>query len=131
LGLIHSLPINSPFYLSLQQNAMHWPGANADDIAQKGWWLSLADPVNIGNVNPTDAIDISPLFPQISNFVSQYLQANPAKTNDLLGLLKIGDLTANIGTIDLKDAPLTLNLSNLQLTNQDFVPNCYGGLTFC
>ncbi|TEU24774.1 hypothetical protein [Alkanindiges illinoisensis] len=131
LGLIHSLPIDSPFYLSLQKNAMHWPGAKADDIAQKGWWLSLADPVNIGNVNLTDAIDISPLFPQISTFVSQYLQANPAKTNDLAGLLNIGDLTANIGTIDLKDAPLTLNLSNLQLTNQDFVPNCYGGLTFC
>lgn len=131
LGLIHSLPINSPMYLSLQKSAMHWPGANADDIAQKGWWMSFADPVNIGNVNPTDALDISPLFPQISAFVSDYLADNPAKTNDLAGLLGGSSLDVNIGTINLKDAPLTLNLSNLQLTNQNFVPNCYGNLTFC
>ncbi|RYY80222.1 MAG: hypothetical protein EOO69_03520 [Moraxellaceae bacterium] len=131
LGLIHSLPINSPMYLSLQQTAMHWPGANVDDIAQRGWWMSFADPVNIGNVIPTDPLDISPLFPQISAFVSSYLAANPAKTSDLAGLLGGSSLDVNIGTIDLKDAPLTLNLNNLQLTNQNFVPNCYGGLTFC
>lgn len=131
LGLIHSLPINSPMYLSLQQTALHWPGANVDDIAQRGWWMSFADPVNIGNVIPTDPLDISPLFPQISAFVSQYLAQNPASTNDLGGLLGIGDLDVNIGTIDLKSAPLTLNLNNLQLTNQNFVPNCYGNLTFC
>lgn len=131
LGLIHSLPINSPMYLSLQQTALHWPGANVDDIAQRGWWMSFADPVNIGNVNPTDPLDISPLFPQISAFVSQYLATNPAKTNDLGGLLGGSTLDVNIGTIDLKNAPLTLNLSNLQLTNQNFVPNCYGNLTFC
>ncbi|MER8281032.1 hypothetical protein ABS200_18535, partial [Acinetobacter baumannii] len=73
-----------------------------------------------------------PLFPQISAAVSAYLQANPAQTSDLGGLLKLGDLDVNISTVDLKNSPLTLNLSNLQLTNQNFKPNCHGsGLTFC
>ncbi|MFX6555665.1 hypothetical protein ABTG71_18525, partial [Acinetobacter baumannii] len=64
LGLIHNLPINSPMYLALQNQMLQWPGAKADDVAQKGWWMSFADPVNIGNIIPQDAIDISPLFPQ-------------------------------------------------------------------
>ncbi len=132
LGLIHNLPINSPMYLALQNQMLQWPGAKADDVAQKGWWMSFADPVNIGNIIPQDAIDISPLFPQISAAVSAYLQANPAQTSDLGGLLKLGDLDVNISTVDLKNSPLTLNLSNLQLTNQNFKPNCHGsGLTFC
>ncbi|OUJ86425.1 hypothetical protein BXA18_19485, partial [Acinetobacter baumannii] len=72
LGLIHNLPINSPMYLALQNQMLQWPGAKADDVAQKGWWMSFADPVNIGNIIPQDAIDISPLFPQISAAVSAY-----------------------------------------------------------
>lgn len=81
--------------------------------------MSFANPVNVGNIIPQDAIDISPLFPQISTAVSAFLQANPAKTSDLDGLLLLGaDLDVNIGTVDLKNSPLTLNLSNLQLTNQ-------------
>ncbi|MDC4444772.1 hypothetical protein OHV35_15340 [Acinetobacter baumannii] len=132
LGLIHNLPINSPMYLALQNQMLQWPGAKADDVAQKGWWMSFANPVNVGNIIPQDAIDISPLFPQISTAVSAFLQANPAKTSDLDGLLLGADLDVNIGTIDLKNSPLTLNLSNLQLTNQNFKPNCHGsGLTFC
>lgn len=132
LGLIHNLPINSPMYLALQNQALQWPGAKPDDIAQKGWWMSFAQPVNVGNIIPQDAIDISPLFPQISTAVSAYLQSHPAQTSDLDGLLLGADLDVNIGTIDLKNSPLTLNLNNLQLTNQNFKTNCHGpNLTFC
>lgn len=134
LGLIHNLPINSPFSLSLQQQALQWPGAKSDDVAQKGWWMSFADPVNIGYVVPQDPIDISPLFPQIASAVSYYLRrggGNEANTNDLGGLLGSGDLTVNIGNIDLRNSALNLNISNLKLTNQNFAPNCWGGLKFC
>ncbi|RKG32763.1 hypothetical protein, partial [Acinetobacter tianfuensis] len=50
LGLIHNLPIDSAMSLSLQKQAIKWLGSNDDDIAQKGWWLSAKDPVNIGDV---------------------------------------------------------------------------------
>ncbi|MFM2331744.1 MAG: hypothetical protein RIQ74_567, partial [Pseudomonadota bacterium] len=134
LGLIHNLPINSPFSLSLQQQALQWPGAKSDDVAQKGWWMSFNDPVNIGYVIPQDPIDISPLFPQIASSVSYYLRrggGNEANTSDLGGLLGSGDLTVNIGNIDLKDSALNLNISNLKLTNQNFSFNCWGGLNAC
>lgn len=133
LGLIHNLPISSPFSLSLQNQALRWPGANADDVAQQGWWMSFADPVNIGYVIPQDPIDIAPLFPQIATAVTNFLNANPAQTSDLGGLLDANGspLKVNIGTIDLKNSPLDLNISNLILTNQNFAPNCWGGLKFC
>ncbi len=131
LGLIHSLPLNSAMSLSLQTQPIHWLGANDDDIAQHGWWRSAKDPVNIGDVIPQNAIVIDQLFPQISEKVSEYLQANPVQTTDLGGLLKIGELSTNIGTINLSNSPLKLNVENLSLRGQDFAPNCFGGYKFC
>ena len=87
--------------------------------------------MNIGDVIPQDLINIDQLFPQIGTAVSAYLQKNPAKTNDLGGLLKLGALTANIGNIDLSSTPLKLNVENLILKGQSFASNCYGGLKFC
>lgn len=133
LGMIHNLPISSPASLSLQKEAVQWPNAVAADVAQKGWWLSLSDPVNIGNVVPSNLIDINPLFPQISAAVSSFLASNPAATSDLDGLLFGAQLDVNIGTVNLINSPLSLPLSNLKLANQDFAPNCYAGsgLRFC
>lgn len=131
LGYIHSLPINSAAYLSLQATALQWPGAEAADVAQQGWWLGLADPINLGEINPTQLIDISPLFPALAGAMTTYLMANPASTNDLAGVLFGNGLSVNIGTADLSGSPLALNLSDLQLSGQNFQPNCYGALTFC
>lgn len=131
LGLIHSLPVNSSMYLSLQKQPLKWLGANADDVAQSGWWLSMADPVNIGDVIPQEQIEIDQLFPQISIAVSDYLVKNPAKTNDLLGLLKVGSLSVDIGKIDLSHTPLKLNVEDLVLKSQNFAANCFGGHKFC
>ncbi len=131
LGLIHNLPINSAMSLSLQKQAVKWAGTDAADTAQRGWWLSAKDPVNIGDVIPQDLIVIDQLFPQIATAVSQYLETNPAKTNDLGGLLGIGALTANVGTLNLSNTPLKLNVKNLTLNGQSFAPNCSGGMRFC
>jgi hypothetical protein len=132
LGYIHSIPINSPLSLSLQKENIKWPDSVSDDIAQRGWWMSMSDPVNIGSVNPVQLIDITPLFPQLQQSMSDYLQANPATTSDLAAVLSGTGLDANVGNIDLSANPLSLNLNNIQL-NQGFSPNCYGGagLTFC
>ena len=146
LGYIHSLPINSPFYLSVQKDDMRWPGSysgpnpenpslTVTDIAKRGWWMSFADPINLGSVDPTQPIDIAPLFPQIATQVTNYLLANPATigfgglVNALTGAGDINVTAAN--PINLSSNPLTLTLTDLQLNGQSFAPNCYGGLRFC
>ena len=147
LGYIHNLPVNSPFYLSLLSQSLRWPGTYSGplsksspeivtDVAQKGWWLSLQDPVNLGSVDPTQAIDIAPLFPQIAAQVSGQLSAEPYPYIGLSSLLNAvlgtGDINVDVkNPIDLTNSPLSLNLSNLQLNGQNFKPNCYGSLKFC
>lgn len=147
LGYIHSLPINSAFYLSLLNQSLRWPGSYSGaltaaspeivtDVAQKGWWLSFQDPVNLGSVDPTQDIDIAPLFPQIASQVSLQLNARPYPSIGLGSLLNAivgaGDINVTVrNPIDLSDSPLSLNLNNLQLNGQNFAPNCYGSMKFC
>lgn len=138
LGYIHKIKVNeSPFYLGFQKEAVKWPGSNAADVAQQGWWMSFSDPVDIGYVNPQDTIDLgSPeigpdFFPQLQSAISSYITANPATSNDV-GAIFTGDgMDVDAGTIDLSGSPLFLGLSDLQLSGQNFTPNCYGSAKFC
>jgi hypothetical protein len=156
LGYVHSLPINSPFYLSLQAQDMRWPGtysganpeytkvdgstdltkpATVTDVAKRGWWMSFADPINLGSVDPVQAVDIAPLFPQIAAQASAYLLANPA-TIGFGGLVNAitgaGDINVTVADpINLSSSPLSLTLRDLQLSGQNFTTNCYGGKSFC
>ncbi|CAM4306849.1 hypothetical protein MMP66_14260 [Acinetobacter dispersus] len=132
LGFIHRLEINSAASLSLQSQNILWPDSEAANIAQSGWWLALQDPVSIGRVEPTQRLSIEPLLGQFATKAGDYLKANPATTNDLLGVVTGSGLDAYIGNVDLSNvSPLQMNLSNLQLNGQNFAPNCYGGLKFC
>lgn len=155
LGYIHYLPINSAFSLSLQSQSIKWPGsyiganperinldgsinnnvpATISDVARRGWWMSFSDPINLGSVNPTDDINIEPLFPQISTQVSNYLNNNPASIGIgslINAVLGVGNIQVSSTDINLKQYPLNLNLSNLKLNGQNFAPNCYGSLKFC
>ena len=155
LGYIHYLPVNSAFSLSMQSQALRWPGSysganpertNLDgtinsnvsstitDVAQRGWWMSFSDPINLGGVNPTDDINITPLFPQIASQVSTYLTNNPAKIefDDLVkAVLGTGNIEVSSTDVNLAGNPLKLSLSNLQLGGQNFATNCYGTLKFC
>lgn len=131
-GFIHRLVINSPASLSLQKQSILWPGSEALNVAQTGWWLALQDPISIGRVEPTNKLSIQPLLGQFATKAGAYLQANPAETNDLGGIISGDGLDANLGVIDFSDvSPLTMNLSDLRLNGQDFAPNCYGTLKFC
>ena len=132
LGFIHTLQINSSASLSLQKVALRWTGAEAQNIAQPGWWLAMQDPVNIGRIEPQNRLSIEPLLGQFATKAGDYLQANPATTSDLAAVISGSGLDANIGNVDLSQStPLQMNLSNLQLKGQDFVPNCYGSMKFC
>ena len=132
LGFIHTLQVNSAASLSLQNQSLLWPGSESLNIAQPGWWLALADPISIGRVEPTQKLSIEPLLGQFATKAGDYLQKNPAQTNDLGGIISGNGLDANIGNVNLSSvAPLQMNLSNLQLNGQNFAPNCYGSLKFC
>ena len=58
-----------------------------------------------------------------------YLANNPPNTNDIAGILSGKTLGAQIGTVSL--TPISLILNGVQLSSQNTIPNCYGGLKFC
>lgn len=132
LGFIHKLALNTAASLSVQSMNLRWPGFDVANVAQTGWWLAMQDPVNIGRVEPTNRLSIIPLLSQFADRASVAMNANPATTDDLGSVLSGNGVAAEIGNVDLSNAPpLQLNLSNLQLNGQFFAPNCYGGLKFC
>ncbi|MCF0263853.1 hypothetical protein KW868_05135 [Acinetobacter guillouiae] len=127
LGYIHKINLNNPFSLSLQNNTVWWP--NADAAAQRGWWMAFDDEIDIGNVYPTKKIDITDgVLKQIVDPISEFLQRYPVKcgaVNCFFGS------NLDVGNVHLPKAPVNFPLKDLQLRNQDFAPNCFGTLKFC
>lgn len=127
LGFIHKLPLNNPFSLSLQSSQVYWPGADA--AAEKGWWMAFDDAVDIGNITPSDKIVITnDVLKQIVTPISNYLTSNPVECQ-LLNCIAGKNL--EVGNINLPNTILKFPLKDLQLVNQRFAPNCYGGMKFC
>lgn len=135
-NLVHNLPIESGGYLSLQKESIHWPGANSDDIAQTGWWMSFQDPLNFGALNPTQAISMQDVLPQIATLITDYMATPEGRIDlgigDALGQLFGLPLYKPLGNIDVAGKPAVLTLENLPLDNhQAVVSNCWGNLKFC
>lgn len=100
-NLVHNLPISSGGYLSLQKEALRWPGTasaftyntstkvytdradnyvptdvevmNYGDVAQPGWWMSFKDPLDFGALNPTTQIPMDDVLPQLATYITDYL----------------------------------------------------------
>ena len=140
LGFIHKIPLaGNPFGLSLQGQAVHWPGAA--QAAQKGWWMAFEDQINIGSISPADTVPITDLVlsqalgPEgctngATPGINCALHATPipcyiAGSPNCLG----GDLPA--GDVDITGTNVNFPLNNLKLSAQSFAPNCYGTLKFC
>ncbi|MEB3792882.1 hypothetical protein [Acinetobacter sp. IK40] len=134
-NLIHNLPITSGGYLALQNTALQWPGADAADIAQPGWWLSFKDPLDFGALNPTTGIPMQDVLPQIATFITDYLSNNriDLSIGEAFGALFGTPIYKGIGDVRLADnARAVMVLENLLLdSNQKPVSNCFGGLKFC
>ena len=127
LGFIHKLPLNNPFSLSLQTNQVHWPGA--EYAAKQGWWLAIEDQIDIGQVTPSNPIEVTnDILKQVVPSISNYLTGNPP--NCPVASCLIAGL--NIGEVNLSSAnPLYFPIKDLKLATQNFAPNCYGNLKFC
>ncbi|XID74367.1 hypothetical protein ACF3NA_07400 [Alkanindiges sp. WGS2144] len=154
LSMIHNIPLTGTGgYLSLQQQALLWPGAYVDaadnsktnitqmtqsDVAQKGWWMSFAEPVQLGYLQASNEVDISSVLPQVAALITQDLMKEENRIyvdfGEALGAVANNPITKQI-IIDLNDYtlanPARITLENQQLKNQEVRPNCYGGLTFC
>lgn len=127
LGFIHKLPLNNPFSLSLQSSQVFWPGADA--AAEKGWWMAFDDAIDIGNITPSNQIVITnDVLRQIVRPISDYLKSEPVECQ-VLNCIAGRDL--NVGNVNLPNTILNFPLKDLQLVNQRFAPNCYGGMKFC
>lgn len=160
LSMFHNIPLTGTGgYLSLQSVPLLWPGAtmasgdssktslsqmsNGTDVAQAGWWMSFAQPVQLGQLNVTQPVVLDDAtLSQVAQRVTQALGTNnpdkPVANADSLGkltaLLLDQPLTSKV-TADLGDYtktnPVYLKLENQQLGNQKVISNCYGSLRFC
>lgn len=131
LGFIHNIPVNNPFSLSLQKEAIKWPGNT--DTAQRGWWMAFQDPIDLGVLSPSNQVDIKSVYPQLATLLSAWLAANPTSITTGAGLqaLVSGYMDQNIGPVNLGGAHVAMNLNDLQLSTQNVTSNCWGTLTFC
>lgn len=133
LGYIHNLPISSAVYLGLQSKPLRWPGA--EEVANQGWWLSLQDPVNLGNISPRDQVDISSVYPQFAQLLGEKLKEDQYKIKvDIWNGLSVffnSGVTKTISPIDMQGASVNIALKNLILDTQNVTSNCYGGMRFC
>ena len=133
LGYIHKINVDSPFSLSFQKEATSWPGSDIRDTAQTGWWMSFADPVELGELNPVQQIDISPTFDQMAAAFKDYFEANPIEIGTQAGLQQLfnGEMDVDVGNLFIPST-LSMSVSDLQLgPEQNVVPNCYGSASFC
>lgn len=132
LGLFHKADLNGTAAgLSLQGQDIRYPGSAS--VAKKGWWLELSNPIDIGRIDPVAKVDIPKATLNASlDQVSQYLTDNPIQCGAVLAANCLAGQTISVGTVDLINAQhATLTLTDLQLVNQAFAPNCYGSLKFC
>ena len=145
LGFIHALEINSATSLSLQKSSIQWTNAKSDDVAQRGWWLSMSDPVYVGDLLPTDPVSLCPggmtsisgcAYPQFIKQANAFFSNQKAETSDLGAMLSRTSPLAvlindpnNANGVALNGFNLTIK--DLQLATQNFAPNCYGALKFC
>ncbi len=139
LSMVHNIPLSGTGgYLSLQSETLKWAGTEVQDTAQKGWWMSFKDPIQLGYLQAKDQVDISAVLPQVANLVSDFLLDENNRittgTGESLGTL-FNTPVVKLLNIDLGNytqaKPATIALNSQILQNQTVVSNCFGGLKFC
>lgn len=140
LSFIHRANITSSggpgsaggFTLSAQNQDIQWRGDPA--IAKTGWWMSINDDVDMGDIASKIVIPDSSLV-QISQQASNYL-GNTANPNvpvriNAFGAI-FGVITPNVGDVPLSNVvPVVLNNSVDLGSNQNEIRNCWNGSLGC
>lgn len=132
LGYFHKASLNgTPVSLSLQSQDIQWTGNKS--VSKKGWWLEMSNPIDIGKIDPTERVDIpKSTLNTVMDQVSAYLNDHPVSCGAVLLLNCLAGSSIPVGTVDLVNAQhAAMTLTDLQLKQQSFTPNCYGTLKFC
>lgn len=134
LKFFHKASLNgTPASLSLQSQDLQWTANKS--VAAKGWWLEFSNPIDIGDITPSDPVNIElPTLRQALGQINTFLAKPENEINcGSWGILScLFGSSIPVGTVDLTGAPpSTMPLNNLVLKKQDFTPNCYGSLKFC
>lgn len=155
LKFIHRIVIDSPFSLSMQKENVLWPGAAA--AAETGWWMAFENEIDIGNISPealvpvTNDVLLQALGPEYANAgtgsTCDVATINCALARRLTGddpdhgvhgveCNSLGDClggTLPVGNVNVPNDPLDIvfPLSDLKLSGQNVVPNCFGSARFC
>lgn len=155
LGYIHKIEVDSPFYLSFQSDRVFWPDSVAADVALPGWWMSFRDPVELGELNPVQQVDISPTFGgsgnmndgindwtvngSMSQAFYQYFEGTPIPVSTGQGWDQLisGQMNVPLGTRNIPST-VTMDLQDLHIGHnangtgaQDVPRNCWGTARFC
>lgn len=137
LGYLHAIPINNPFSLSFQKQIVAWPGMNASYPSQVGWFMSVADPVNLGSLSTPAgySADISSANANFAAQFSAYFNANPLQLSfsQAVGGIIGTHINVNVGILNFGSySAVNVPLSNLPLGATQTPPgNCYGSSKFC
>jgi len=139
LGYLHVIPLNNPFSLSFEKQSVTWPGGSISQPATTGWFMSVADPVNLGSLSTPSgyAADISANNAALASAFTDYFNIDANKLtiplSSVFGNLFSIPIHKDAGTLNFGTQPaVPLNLANLPLgTTQTPVPNCYGSYKFC
>jgi len=138
LGLIHKIPVKNPFSLSMQSEGVRWPDFAPANIAQRGWWMSFSDPIELGDLSTPEGyeVDISGVLSQVASNINNHFKtrSNAVKVpfTDAVGAVFTGNLDLDLPDINMSSNQVYLSLSDLPLgVAQNVVPNCYGSAAFC
>lgn len=135
LGLIHRINVDSPFSLSFQKDSIWWPDADTDNVSLPGWWMAFDDPVDLGDLEPVQQVDISPTFPQLVGVVQNYFQNQPLNLDAGNGwsALTGGYMNVTMPMMNVTGTSVTIDLTDLPLSDstQSVPSNCWGSAAFC
>lgn len=136
LRYIHRTKLTGGFYTSAQNRALKWKGAQTNDIAQPGWWMSIGEPVDLGAVKLTNIRlpddTLKGINAKIGNTLSTTNIPQVPSSQALAGL-------GGVTELDLGGFPITGSGANPQLFlgNQNLGPeqreirNCWNGALGC
>jgi hypothetical protein len=130
LGFVHRVSVtNNELSLSLQNQSIQWP--NTPVPAQRGWWMSFSNQINLGDVSPQNAIPLeTSVTDQVLDKVNQYNEANPIDIGSLTLAQALQPYSATIPLNLTLNGQIVIPLSDEKLAAQGIIPNCYGR-TFC
>lgn len=134
LKFFHKASLNgTPASLSLQSQDLQWTANKS--VAAKGWWLEFSNPIDIGDITPSNPVNIElPTLREALGQINTFLAKPENEINcGSWGILScLFGSSIPVGTVDLTGAPpASMPLKDLVLKKQDFTPNCYGNLKFC